>query len=169
MQLFDSLGLTINVKKLVLEPTTTVKFLGVLLNSSNMTATLPFCRRERIKQQDKLLLRRKVTLQELASFIGLAVASVPAVQLASLRYKYLEIIRNRELARSHGNYNVSLVVDDHAKTLIHWWIHNIDSQFNSLRSSSPQFELHTDAPLTGWGAAFWGSRTYVCGSASISL
>ena len=151
MQLFDSLGLTINVKKSVLEPTTTVEFLGVLLNSSNMTATLPFCRRERIKQQDKLLLRRKVTLQELASFIGLAVASVPAVQLASLRYKYLEIIRNRELARSHGNYDVSLILD--------WWIHNIDSQFNSLRSSSPQFELHIDVSLPVWGPTVGGSRT----------
>lgn len=123
-----------------------------------MTATLPFRRKERIKQQGELLLRQ-ITLQDLTPFIGLTVASAPAVQLAPLGYKYLEILRNRELARSHGNYNVVVVLDDHAKTLIHWWIHNIDSQFSSLHSGSPQLELHTDASLTGWGAAFGGSKT----------
>lgn len=110
MQLFDYLGLTINVRKSVLEPTHTVEFLGVVLNSSDMTATHFFRRRENIKQQGMSLLRHEVTLQDVASFISLAVASTSAVQLTSLRYKYLEILRNRELARNHGNYDVSVTL-----------------------------------------------------------
>ena len=45
-----------------------------------------------------------VSLRELAAFTGLAVAAEPAVDLALGCYKYLEIIRNRELARHHGDY-----------------------------------------------------------------
>ena len=159
LQLFDSLGLTINVQKSVLTPTQEIEFLGIVLNSVSMTATLPVRRRERIKQQGKFLLREGITLRDLAIFIGLAVASTPAVPLAPLKYKYLEIIRNKELARSHGNYDVSVFLDDHAKDLIKWWIHHIDSQSNSLLTSPPFLELYTDASLTGWGAAFGNSKT----------
>ena len=59
MQLFDSSGLTINVHKSVLEPTQKMEFLGVILISTDMTATLPFRRRERIKQQHEFSLGRK--------------------------------------------------------------------------------------------------------------
>lgn len=46
IQLFDSVGLTINVNKFVLVPSQKVEFLGITLNSSNMTATLPSRKRE---------------------------------------------------------------------------------------------------------------------------
>ena len=66
-----------------------------MLNSTDMTAALPSVRKERIKAQDRLLLNKEVTLLELPSFIALTVASDPAVELAQIIYKYLEIIRNR--------------------------------------------------------------------------
>ncbi|MPC67251.1 hypothetical protein E2C01_061424 [Portunus trituberculatus] len=103
MQFFDSLGLTINVDKYCLVPSYEIEFLGVFLNYRDMIATLPCCRKEQIKVQGWSLLRSEVTLTDLASFIGLAVASDPAVDLAPIRYKYLEIEKNRELHRSHGN------------------------------------------------------------------
>lgn len=89
MTFFDLLGLTIHVQKSVLTPTQEVEFLGVVFNSTNMTATLPFRRREHIKEQGRLLLKGLVTLHDLSSFIGMAVASDPAVELAPLRYKYI--------------------------------------------------------------------------------
>lgn len=68
LQLFDALGLTINVKKSVLTPTQEIEFLGIVFNSVSMTATLPSRRRERIKQQGRLLLLRdNITLRDLAS------------------------------------------------------------------------------------------------------
>ncbi|MPC75544.1 hypothetical protein E2C01_069934 [Portunus trituberculatus] len=93
------------------EPAVTVpsiEFLGVILNSMGMIATLPCCRKEQIKVQDQSLLRSEVTLTDLASFIGLAVASDPAVDLAPIRHKYLEIVKNRELRRSHGNHQAKI-------------------------------------------------------------
>lgn len=124
-----------------------------------MTAALPPVKKDRIKTQGRLLLKGEVTLLDLSSFIGLAVASDPAIELAPLRYKYLEIFRNRELARYHGNYNSKIILDDHAWELIQWWIESVDYQVKSLRSSSPQLVMFSDASLTGWGAVMGDVKT----------
>lgn len=94
LHLFDSVGLTVNPLKSFLEPIQEVEFLGVVLNSVTMTATLSPYRKEYIKKQGLQLLQGDITLLELVSFIGLAVASDSAMELALVRYKYLEIIRN---------------------------------------------------------------------------
>ena len=49
MTLFDSLELTVNINKSVLVPTHEVEFLGIILNSVSMTATLPFRKKEHSK------------------------------------------------------------------------------------------------------------------------
>ncbi|XP_045104754.1 uncharacterized protein LOC123500144 isoform X1 [Portunus trituberculatus] len=89
----------------------------------------------------------------------MTVAADLVVELAPLRYKYLEIIRNRELTRNHGDYSATINLDSHAKDLIHWWVHNIDCQTKSLRPSFPQLELYADASLTGWGASMGTVKT----------
>ncbi|MPC78367.1 hypothetical protein E2C01_072852 [Portunus trituberculatus] len=81
------------------------------------------------------------------------------VELAPLRYKCLEIIRNRELACNYGNYLSEVSLDSHALGIIKWWVYNIDSQTKSLRSSPPLFELFADASLTGSGASVGPSKT----------
>ena len=159
MSLFDSVGLTINVQKSVLVPTQRVEFLGVLLDSSAMTVTLPVRIMDRSKNRVCYFLRPDTILFDLTSVFGLTVASDPAVKLAPIRYKYLEIFKNRELARNHGDYKVKITLDVHARSLVNWWIHNITFQSKFLCSSSPQLELFADASLTGWGAAVGASRT----------
>ena len=159
LHLFDSLGLTVNPHKSVLEPTQEIEFLGVILNSVDMTATLTPRRKKHIKAQGSLLLNKDViSLLELSSFIGMAVASDPAVELAPLRYKYLEIIRNRELARHHGNYSSPVLLDNHARDLITWWVNNIDSQTKSLRSSPHQLELFLGSFPDWLGCSSWGCQ-----------
>ena len=79
---FDSLGLTINVDNSCLVPSQEIEFLGVILMSKEMVASLPFCRKEQIKVKGRYLLKGDVTLSDLASFIGLTVASDPTVELA---------------------------------------------------------------------------------------
>lgn len=159
LHLLDSLGLTVNLDKSVLTPTQEIVFLGVILNSVDMTATLTPRKKECIKAQGLFLLNRDVSLLALSSFIGMVVASDPAVELAPLRYKYLEIIRNRELSNHHGNYNSPVLLDCHARELVTWWVDNIDSQVKSLRSCPYQLEMFCDASLTGWGAVVGDAKT----------
>ena len=159
MQMFDSVGITVNVRKSVLTPTQEVEFLGITLNSVNMSATLPSRRKESIKSQGLRLLKKDPTLHDLAVFIGLAVASDSAVNLARLSYKYLEIVRNQELSQNRGNYNTVITLDDHAKDKIKWWVSNVDYQTKFLASCPTHLEIHTDACLTNWGAKVKDTKT----------
>lgn len=81
VQLFDSVGLTINLNKSVLVPSKEVEFLGFILNSTDMTVSLPARRRDCIKSQGHVLLKEGTSLHSFAVFIGLAVASEPGVTL----------------------------------------------------------------------------------------
>ena len=159
LHLLDSLGLTVNLTKSVLTPSQEIEFLGVILNSVSMTATLTARKKERVKAQGLLLLEGDVSLLALSSFIGMAVASDPAVELAPLKYKYLEIFRNRMLSLHHGNYDSHVILDGHARELVTWWVKNIDSQVKPLRSSPFQLEMFCDASLTGWGAVVGDAKT----------
>lgn len=73
--------------------------------------------------------------------IGLAVASEPAVTLAPLRYKYLEIVRNENLVIPIGDYDAFFTLDALAKDLVSWWIHNVDSLSRPLLFCPPQLNL----------------------------
>lgn len=116
MRFFDSLGLTINVKKSVLVPTQRVKFRGVILDSVNMTVTLPDEKMNQIGCLGRSLLTRKTnTLHDLLSFIGLAVFAGVAVPQAALRYKYSEIVRNMALIQSKGDYKANIILDEHSR------------------------------------------------------
>lgn len=99
-----------------------------MLDSVAMTATLTACRKACIKEQGLLLLKGNVTLWDLSSFIGLTVASAPAVELAPLHYRYLELLRDRGLAQFCGDSDQYLTLDVHAQRLAVWWVTNIDFQ-----------------------------------------
>lgn len=153
LHLFDSLGLTVNMSKSVLAPVQVIQFLGVILDSVNMTVALPEGKITKLKTLGASLLRRpESSVQDLASFIGQAVFAGIAVPQAPLRYKYLEIVRNMALIRSKGDYKANICLDVHARDLIAWWVNHLQFQRQSLCSSSPDFELQTDASLSGWGA-----------------
>lgn len=89
----------------------------------------------------------------------MTVGSDPAVELSPLRYKYPEIILNKPLTQNHGNYDSYVILDSHARDLIHWWINNVDAQVKSLRSCPHQLEMYVDACLTGWGATLGNAKT----------
>ena len=57
---FDSLGVTVNPHKMVLEPTQYIEFLGAIFNSVDMTATLTPRGKKHIKAQGLLLLNKDV-------------------------------------------------------------------------------------------------------------
>lgn len=56
IHLFDNLGLTINLGKLVLEPTHSIEFLGFVIDSRELTVQLTAKRQKRIQQLGRRLL-----------------------------------------------------------------------------------------------------------------
>ena len=150
---FDKLGLTVHVSKSSLVPSKEVEYLGCILNSENMTVRLADRKKDKIKNIGlSLLARDEVSIRDLASFIGNVVAADSGVPLAPLRYKQLEIVRNRALLTHKGNYDSMITLPVRARKIISWWINNIHNQSKSISFPPPLMEMFTDASLLGWGA-----------------
>ena len=159
-EVFDRLGLTINVVKSSFSPSHVIEFLGCILDSADMSVCLSRERKDKIASLGtRLLSQSSVCVRDLASFIGCLVAADNCVHLAPLRYKYLEIVRNVCLREHKGNYDSFLALDGHARDLVSWWVDNVHSLKRSLATVPPQFVLTTDASLLGWGAVFGSSQT----------
>lgn len=152
LSLFDSLGLTINLKKSFLKPTSCIEYLGVILDSKAMTVTLTQNKKDKIKSLASDLLNSKsVSIRQLAAFIGNLVAADVSVTNGPLHYKDLEIARNNALAKNCGNYQATMVLDANLKNDIAWWLNNISSQFRDIITPDPDMHVYSDACLTGWG------------------
>lgn len=82
LQLFNEHDLTVQVSWF--SSPQVVEFLGVVLDSVTMTATLPPQRRDCIKRQGALLLWGDPNIHDLVSFIDLAMTSEMVVALATL-------------------------------------------------------------------------------------
>ena len=160
IRLFDDLGLTVHPAKSILDPSQVIEFLGFKINSKNMTVSLTSKKQDKIRNMAiELLNSRKVTIRDLASFIGNLVATQPAVPLAPLRYKYIEIAKNKLLNANNGVYDAKVSLASKERFHIAWWADNVHKQYKSLRNLQPQLELFTDASLLGWGATLGNQKT----------
>lgn len=88
----------------------------------------------------------------------MSVSSDTAIELAPLRYKYLEIVQNRELPNHHGNYNLLVPLDCHAQELVSWWVKNRSSIQVTTILPLPTRSF-CDASLIGWGAVTGNTKT----------
>ena len=156
---FDDLGLTIHPQKSVFVPTQKVEYLGFVLNSQNMTVAITQKKKQKIAEMaHKLLQKTQVSLREFASFIGNLVATTPGVEYAPLRYKPLEIVKNKALKRAKGDYDGIVYLDGETKRHIQWWYDNVHDTVKQVDIPEVSLVLESDASGTGWGG--------VCGSHS---
>ena len=153
LTLFDSLGLTVHQEKSVLVPTQKIEFLGFILDSVTMTISLTDKKKSKICDMAKKLAQKPVTtIRDLASLIGNVVAADPAVPLGPLRYKYLEIERNRLLSEHYGDYEATVSITKEARNKLQWWADHIHSLTKPIHLPDPDVEIFTDASMIGWGA-----------------
>ena len=82
--LLQNLGFLINIKKSVLQPCQTIQFLGMEINSIDMTVTLPQEKKDHIVKQCQDLLRKSsVSLRELTQLIGRHCSSASTTPISS--------------------------------------------------------------------------------------
>ena len=120
---------------------------------SHFLSLRPVVRRDKISNLGANLLKaNRISIRLLSSFIGNTVAAAPGVPLAPLRYKRLELARNRALLEARGNYDSLMTLSPQARDTISWWIDNIHSMTKPMFPPQPSYELYCDASLMGWGA-----------------
>ena len=85
------LGFLINIKKSYLDPTSTLEFLGVIINSGEMTLILSKEKLLKVKNHGQEILEKgKVTDSELSKLIGRLSSTAIAVLPAPLLYRQFQ-------------------------------------------------------------------------------
>ena len=163
-QLFECLGLIINHKKSLLEPTQRLEFLGFEIHTQSMTLSIP---QEKIRkiQQDarRLMVKTSVSVREVAQFVGKETATMQALPTAPLHYRALQFLMNsvhpedqvQEGATS--KFNTVVQLDPMSKSDLSWWI-SLERKFLStpVALPAPSVTIESNASNQGWGAILNG-------------
>ena len=123
----QGLGFLINIQKSVFQPCHVIQFLGIEIDSVNMTLGLPQKKKEQIVQQCQSPLRRSsVTIRELNQLIGRLTATVSAVLPAPLQYRIMQ--RQQILGLSTEENNDSLItLTEEVKGELNLWVQKLSS------------------------------------------
>ena len=157
VELFDKLGFTINVDKSVLPPALScqIEHLGFLFDSTAMTVTLTDQKKQCIHNLAcQILSKERVTIADLAQFIGKLVASEPGFTHAPLHYKEIEIFKNMQVSLHKGNYKAVVSLSGPIKMQIKWWQDNVFHLCRNVFVPSPEHVIESDASNTGWGGIY---------------
>ena len=153
IQLMDSLGLTVQLGKSVLQPTQQIVFLGFLLCSVTMSVRLPVERcRDIIDLCHEVLDQKRITIRKFAKLIGKLVAAEPGIEYAPLYYKPLEKIKEYQLKCHRGNFDSFMTIPAPIVPTIEWWIDNVSSSYKLISHGRPNMVLYSVASTKGWGA-----------------
>ena len=119
--LLQGLGFLINIKS-VLQPCQVIQFLGMEIDSVNMTLGLTQEEKDQIVQQCQSPLRRlSVTIRELTHLVGRLTATTISVLPAPLQYRAMQ--RQQILGFStEKNYDSLITLTEEMKGELNWWV-----------------------------------------------
>ena len=171
LRVFAELGVELAKEKLS-KPSTKIEFLGIIIDTEEMTMSLPPDKLERYRLLlDKLRDRKVISIEELQSLIGVLVYSSAIIQSGSSFYYHLR----RMLEEAKGDLvgdptEAPIPLSAGALREIEWWSTFIVA-WNGKNLISPLsrnfiphdvHRMYTDACQTGMGAWFEGdSYEYV--------
>lgn len=151
-KLLQDLGFIINPEKSVLIPSQTCKYLGFILNSTDLTLSVP--QQKQIAILDRIKLFKQICtckIREFSQLLGTLNSICPAVPYGWLYTKVLERQKYLALLKSNDNYELTMTISQVIKSELKWWQYNINRS-NPIKQFNFLIEIHTDASTTGWGA-----------------
>jgi len=159
--LLQNLGFIINSKKSVFNPTQTLQFLGMEINSVEMILSFPLDEKETIVSQCQGMLSREViNIRELTQLLGRLTASAMAILPAPLQYQAMQRQQIWELSRQDKGFESKIKLSSETVEEIRWWIQNLHlNNGKCLLTGPPQAVITSDASIQGWGAACRGIKT----------
>ena len=139
--------------KISVVPTKQIKFLGFLLDSSEMRVKLTSEKVQKIKVLCQSLIEcLNTSVQKLAEIIGLIVSSFPGVEYGPLNYRDLERDKTTALKVNKGDFSSKFTLSQPAIMNLKWWHENIENSFKEISHGNPDLVITTDASNAGWGA-----------------
>ena len=137
LNLLESLGFIVNYKKSHLVPTQEIEFLGLLVNSKNLTLILPGEKLRKIRKRCKQLLEiSDLSIQELSKFLGLLTSSIQAIFPAPLHFRNLQRLKIHAMT-AHQSYEAMISLDQAAREEVIWWRDHLQA-WNGNESTFPK-------------------------------
>ena len=158
MKLLQDLGFLVNMNKSVLTPTQRIIFLGFLIDSVNMTISLPEEKQLAIIQRaNSLLGQNLVSIRNLCQFVGMCSATHPALRQVPLFYRKIQLSINKVLSKAglHKKlcYNQKIRLDFQVRQNLEWWAVEMQNHCTASVISPPvDVKIATDSSFLGWGA-----------------
>lgn len=150
-------GFLINTDKAELTPQQQLKFLGMIINTLNMTVSVPKPKlkscRATIRQTIQQHHLNTLTIRQLATAIGQIQALHPAITETRMFLTHLQRTKSRAV-QAHGWTGKTTLTTEALDELLFWQM-NLQSLALSGRNWNilpPDAEIHSDASDLGWGA-----------------
>ena len=158
--LLESLGLVINWEKSSLTALPSCEFLGVIINSLMMSISLPVTKSlDLISMCNQVKALRAIPLRILAKLVGKLLATSPAVSVAPIQIRSLQLCLIQALHQKKC-YEDTIQLDKDSILELNWWIINLKIiQGKPVNIVPPQVIISTDASLSAWGAHMEGGST----------
>ncbi|XP_071951900.1 uncharacterized protein [Antedon mediterranea] len=154
VRMLQQLGFVIHPTKSVLIPTHKIEFLGFVIDSSLMTITLTQRKIEQITEFSKqIMTSKRITIRQLACYIGKVVASFPGAEYGKLHYRELEREKIKYLAINRGNFEAKIKISICAREEARWWYMNVGQVVRNIHRQNPGLTLESDASGLGWGGS----------------
>ena len=113
VQLLISLGFIVNWEKSVCSPTQRIEYLGLTINSRELSFALPQSKLLSIAHQCQAILRSNhCVLRSLASILGLLSWSVSAVPFAQAHFRAIQALFITTLAKENGDLSKSATLSE---------------------------------------------------------
>jgi hypothetical protein len=157
--LLQQLGWLVNFKKSVLTPTQQLEYLGFVLNTRSMTASLPLLKLRDIRRSIKQVLDKphRQTPRVVHSLTMRIQAATFAIFPARLYTRHLLYFKN-QVVKSDADWDRPRTLDQTSMEELQWWYQNLKKwNGRSLLPTTPTQTVLVDASNTGWGFT-WGKQ-----------
>ena len=159
--LFEKCGLTINLDKSCLSPTTRMEFLGFVLDSIDFTISITAHKRRSLRHLLEPIVAhplQKIHIKKIAKIIGIIVSFFPASDKARLHYRILERYKTHQVSE-HKSWKFHLRLDRQCIAEINWWYELLERDMTkSLRKRDPTVTIFTDSSKIGFGSVWNGEE-----------
>ena len=157
----SSLGWTLNFEKSSLSPDITKTYIGYQINTGEEPSLkVPHERIYRLRKDISRTLKQcQVRARILARIAGQCISMAKAVLPAKL------LLRNTyRLLASKTNWNDMLTIDKDTRADLVWWYTALKTWNGAAIQPGPiDFQLETDASMSGWGARLTGTEQMAAG------
>lgn len=138
--LLESLGFVIQEEKSVREPSQSLEYIGLMIDTISMSFILPQKKKEKLVEQCGRAFKSKtITLRELASILGILNWVGQSVNYAPANYRDLQAFYLRQSKLVRGDLSFVVTLPSEAKSNLSWWIKRANfSEGRKITSPPPR-------------------------------